>query len=511
MIFQTYKRLLQVNKNFETNITCVGHVKNQSCLYKNLYYINRTFWILTTKKLSVPLPNVRIGAMVGSYVTFNRRRFYTYTDLDEFIRINVNPIVIPHLTVHFEQLWLMNIGHALFDGLYAAYVALIRFSPRHLQPFRILLGTTGINDNHSFSDSVYNRFAGIDTMNLTLLEDMSIGKWFAFEEIIIGSGDMCQRCLQPNLQLPGGIELNGSRLFRDRMYKQHGLIPPITRHNHSAERRNPVIPLNAVFINNKRFTTRDRIEIGAAIDEINMYTDTHRNHTKLDWPLIYVSYVSYSQISTENNARLHLNFAKNIDKMTMQLQLLKTIDIHITGPGTGQMYQTFLSDGSVNINLGGLVQKNSDSTTLEKYTSFMEQHMTAGTPYIKGLYYPINERPKGIKRDIVIKLIRKAAQLIIDGFALPVNSKDNLAPDGQLFTEMCEIDRNFCMTVTERWQMSNFWCFVTWPETIIYENRAWSKEGIIDYGKNVTCPYNRTLLNQLRQKYNIHFKYNYHF
>ena len=30
------------------------------------------------------------------------------------------------------------------------------------------------------------------------------------------------------------------------------------------------------------------------------------------------------------------------------------MDIHITGPGTGQIYQTFLSDGSVSINLGGL-------------------------------------------------------------------------------------------------------------------------------------------------------------
>jgi hypothetical protein len=111
------------------------------------------------------------------------------------------------------------------------------------------------------------------------------------------------------------------------------------------------------------------------------------------------------------------------------------------------MYQTFLSDGSVNINLGGLgyIKQND---TLIKYTAFMEQYMTAGTPYIKGLYYPINERPKGIKREIVTTLIRKAAQLIMDGFSIPVNPRDNLAPDGQLFTDMVHGHRKMPLMMT---------------------------------------------------------------
>ncbi len=91
--------------------------------------------------------------------------------------------------------------------------------------------------------------------------------------------------------------------------------------------------------------------------------------------------------------------------MITHLRLLQDINIHIAGPRMGQMYQTFLLD-----NLGGLgyIKQN---TTVENYTSFTEQYMTAGTPYIKGLYYPINERTKG------------AAQLIIDRFSISVNSK----------------------------------------------------------------------------------------
>ncbi|CAF4374939.1 unnamed protein product, partial [Rotaria sordida] len=88
------------------------------------------------------------------------------------------------------------------------------------------------------------------------------------------------------------------------------------------------------------------------------------------------------------------------------------MDIHITGPGTGQMYQTFLSDGSITINLGGIKPRGSENTE-KAYSSYLEQYMTSGTPYIKGLYYPINERQKGIKKDEVIKLIRQASKLIL--------------------------------------------------------------------------------------------------
>ncbi|UJR20031.1 hypothetical protein I4U23_023165 [Adineta vaga] len=502
VVFRTSQLLIQINGNLETKIECIGSFKNQSCLFKNLYYINRTFWILTTKETSFPLPSVRIGSMVSTLITPSRRRFYSYKDLEDFVHVHIQPIVIPNLTVYFDQLWLMNIGHALFDGLYPAYLALIRFSPRHLHSFRILLSTNGYNGNHSFSQDVYNRFAGLETMNASILEDMSIGKWFAFEELIMGSGDMCQRCLQPNLQLPGGIELNGSQLFRERMYKRHGLKPPIPREKHSAERRDPKKTLIAIIIDNKRFTIRDRIEISAAIHEINNY---NYNQTDNNWPLIHISYITYSEIQMINNEILKLEMKASKDnnnKMRQHLQLLQNVDIHITGPGTGQMYQTFLSDGSININLGGLhyIKHN---MTYDKYPVFMEQYVTSGISYIKGLYYPMNERSNGIRRKILIKLIREAAQLITNGFSIPINPNDNLAAYGQLFIEMCERDKNFCRTVTDRWEENNFWCFNTWPETIIYEDGPWSLDGIIDDDKNVTCSYNRTLLYELKEKYNI--------
>lgn len=508
-LFQTYSLLLQTNENLETSYECIGPSNNRSCLYKNLYYTDKTFWMFTSKKVALPFPDVRIGAFIMSEFNPEWRPFYSYEYLDTFVRHKINPVVIPNLTVYFQLPWLSNIGHVLFDGLYPGYVALIRFSPKHLQPFRILLSTDKDYADFPFSKDVYNDFAGLGTLNMSVLEEISVGRWFAFQEIVMGSGNLCQRCLQPNFQLPGGIELNGSRLFRDRMYQQHGFALPITRQNYSAESPNAQKTLKAYVIDNKRFTNKDKIEINAAIDEINMYTNTHQDQTKLQWPLINISYISYSHINISNNNVHQLNDHQTRSKIPMKysrmaehLRLLQNMDIYVTGPGTGQMYQTFLADGSVLVNLGGLgyIKQNN---TVKKYASFLEQYMTAGTPYIKGLYYPINERSNDIKRDILISLIRKAGQLIVDGFSIPVNARDNLAPDGQLFIEMCELDKEFCTTVTERSEQNNFLCIDTWPEEIIHENGPWSSEYVLDNNKTFTCSHNRTLLFQLKKKYNI--------
>ncbi|CAF3271884.1 unnamed protein product, partial [Rotaria sp. Silwood2] len=446
----TDSKFTHKNKTLETTIQCVGSLYNQSCLYHNLYYVDSEFMILSVKGQHLPSYSVRTDAFALWPTTPNKRVFDSYSDLEKFVRTIIDPKIIPSVTLYFGQYWHDNIGHALFDGLYPAYVALIRFSPRHLHPFRILARVSNCND--CWSEDIYSRFGGLGILKQSVLNKMSKGNWFMFEELVMGSGTLCQRCTQPNLQLPGGVELDASRLFRDRMYQQHGLIHPIVRQKSSSEKRTSNDLLLAYIIDNKHFTSEDRKEIADAIDEINDYTDFYldkatNNTTKLQWPLVRAYYIFYNEVGTESFSSVQIN-STSTDSRSLtyeliennfigQLKILRQMDIHITGPDTGQMYQTFLSDGSVTINLGGVKPRGSENTD-KAYSSYLEQHMTSGTPYIKGLYYPINERPKGIKKDEVIKLIRQASQLILEGFSLPVNARDNLAPDGQLFVEMCE-------------------------------------------------------------------------
>lgn len=495
-----------VEHSYATHVNCVGPVQNRSCLFKNLYYADKTFWILTVKGVDLPFADVRIGAFVAFEFSPERRTFFSERELETFVKFRSKPISIPNLTIFFEQLWLHNIGHALFDGLYPAYVALLRFAPKHLQPFRLLYDAPGTNCQHCMSEDVYSRFADLGAMRLFDLANRSMHRWFVFDELLVGSGKLCQRCLQKNLQLPGGHDLNGSQLFRDRMYRRHDLPMPASRQQHSTEQRNPLVRLRAVVIDNKRLTDQDRNEIHAAMIEINHETHENirrvasNNQSNTTWPMILMHYVDFRTISTSEpkaskSAPANQEFAQH-------LQLLKTVDIHLAGSGTGQMYQTFLADGAVHINLGGVIS-TSEEARARNYTSFMEQQVTAGIPYIRALYYPINARPFGIKKDEVVKLALQAARLIFTGFPIPVNPQENLAPDGLLFTEMCQLDAQFCAAVTARPLVLEGSCADTWPEEIVHEIGPWSPNQLNSQFPTKPCPLNRTLLDALRKKYGI--------
>jgi hypothetical protein len=159
---------------FETTIQCIGSLYNQSCLYKNLYYVDSNFMTLTIKGKYLPSSSVRTDRFVLRPTTPNKREFDTYSDLEKFVRTVINPNIIPSVTLYFGQHWHHNIGHTLFDGLYPAYVALIRFPPRHLYPFRILAGIAECND--CWSEDVNSRFAGLGILKQTVLNKMSSGK-----------------------------------------------------------------------------------------------------------------------------------------------------------------------------------------------------------------------------------------------------------------------------------------------------------------------------------------------
>ena len=512
-VFDENKILSDIRENriFETTIECVGSSYNRSCLYKNLYYAAATFIILTTKTSYLPAHDVRINAFEFWQITPRKIVFNTSKHLEHYARRILNPTVIPGVTLHFGAYWHHNIGHALFDGLYAGYVALIRFPPRHLQPFRILAGIADCRD--CWSEDVFSRFAGLGILKKHILNKVSKRRWFVFDELVMGSGVFCQRCIQSNFQLPGGVSRDASRLFRDRMYRQHGLLSPTQRLNHSGEGRTHRDILSAYIIDNKRYTEEDRKEIDHAMSILNNYTLTHLNATNLQWPLIRVQYIYYNRIEANKNRSIIQVNTTAIDSRSpvyeliennfmAQLKLLREMDIHISGPGTGQMYQTFLSDGSVNVNVGGIRPWASENTK-HAFASYIEQYMTSGAPYIKGLYYPINERPQGIKAEQLVMLIRQAGVMIFDGFTMPVDPKKNLAADGQLFVEMCQRDEKFCRMVTERVGTTSFACIDFCVEDFVHEHRQWREGGFLDHGQNLTCPFNHTLLRILRKKYGI--------
>ncbi|CAF3331848.1 unnamed protein product [Rotaria socialis] len=119
----------------------------------------------------------------------------------------------------------------------------MRFPPRHLRRFHLFCALDTCKK--CWSEDVYSRFADLGLVKDYDLEPMSTGRWFVVYELILGNGMMCQRCIQPNLQLSGSVEMDGSRFLRDRIYTQHGPIPPIERFRKSNDQQNPNQILNA--------------------------------------------------------------------------------------------------------------------------------------------------------------------------------------------------------------------------------------------------------------------------
>ncbi|CAF5024723.1 unnamed protein product, partial [Rotaria sp. Silwood1] len=84
-------KFIHHNKTVETTIECVGSLYNQSCLYRNLYYVDNWFMILTVKGKQLPTYTVRTDAFVPSHITPNKRVFDTYSDLEKFVRTVIDP------------------------------------------------------------------------------------------------------------------------------------------------------------------------------------------------------------------------------------------------------------------------------------------------------------------------------------------------------------------------------------------------------------------------------------
>jgi len=115
------------------------------------------------------------------------------------------------------------------------------------------------------------------------------------------------------------------------------------------------------------------------------------------------------------------------------MKIISSTDVHISGPGTGQMYQTFLPDGAIHINLG--MGKNSDADG--KRPAYMEEHMAEGAPHIRALHYrrPLDSRVN-FDMPTLVQLLGKARQLL-SGNSGPALVSDNLSPNAMVFKAYC--------------------------------------------------------------------------
>jgi hypothetical protein len=469
---------------YKSTIQCVGTGRNTSCLLRNLFFEkNQWFLFFLESDAAVNIPHTFIikldNCQVSQHDTTQPsiRIFDSESDIADYITSRRSQIkFIPGTTVLTGDPFFPNIGHLLFDGLYPTYLNLIRFERDKTDLFNIAY--SGDLDK---GRDIYMRFSGGRAFDLNHLSELPT--LFLFEEFIMGGGDSGQRSVNSMYALAGGYELDGTRKFRDRMYSRFNYLPPRLRVT-SMESRDDSKNLQGIVINNKRFSNAD----------ISLFQDlvSKVDSSDLRLKLEYIDFEGYSRSDTVWINPIHSPFAVE-SPFEVHLALLAHTDVYISGPGTAILYVPFLPDGSVIVALPGAA-KNRDNGA----RGFMEQYLAAGCPYLRAIYYPYNKVKFELDSNTVYNMVAQAASLIRSDFRMPVDQTGNLAPDGQLFKEMCARDRQFCSAVTNRTNgltACNSQSF--WAEDLVHGVGDW-----VPWGKCARA-YNISILDELKEKYGV--------
>lgn len=233
--------------------------------------------------------------------------------------------------------------------------------------------------------------------------------------------------------------------------------------------------LKAVIIHNKRYPRQEFNELQALVTQKGPVT---------------VEYIDYRNTSA--------NFTK-------QLSILQGVDIHVSGPGTGQSYTPLLPDGTVHIALGMEGVWNFRRSFPRPYqhqdVSFMEEYWYEGNTHLKALSYNIHIRRRGLEGKKVSELIHQASELIHGDFKMPVAEGENLSPVGKTFKEYCHSagrlgQQALDMLNGDAPEPPN--CQVEWPEALVWEVDC-ADETTRKY--KVKFPVDYKLLREIRRKY----------
>ena len=332
-----------------SSYTTEGNQENLSIKYQNIYSINGDLHYLTVKDVSPPYVNkftnlYSFRPYIKQFETEEQLNYY----LDEFkIKEEIE------LAALGDNLWYGNIGHALWDGLYPLYVALVKFGYIN-DDFTPLFGDFENKQTLAYLPTI--QFAGKDILNYHQLDK---NKLIHFKTLVAGTGNTGNRIINPNYMLYGEKEYNALSLFKKRLLSRYNL-----------EIDKPLnTPLKAIIIKNKRFSQNE-------IDVINKIVDYYKNIIEIKYIDWYHDYSSFGE----------------------QMKEIIETDIHITGPGTGMMYMPFLKKGAVNINLGYMeyIQTNTARPNLKIdninndnliIPGWMEQSVCTAANYVSTLYY----------------------------------------------------------------------------------------------------------------------------
>lgn len=338
----------------------------------------------------------------------------------------------PGLTLAVDPSWHNNIGHALYDTMYPAFTSLIQLG-LHEEEFRLLLFMGPIDPNYASreiyeaNEGVLGTIAGSGILRTAALQGVHV-----FEKVVAGQGPNSQEFdVNANFTLGSSRSLDAARIFRKRVYSAFGIEPPSVQKT-SNEGLASNQPVKGLLINSGRVSTNGwgdkAVELarkdGVELDHIHWWHD----------------------INKANPAE------SGIATFREHLQKLVQARIHISGPGTTMMYQQFLPEGSVVVNLGSWDGR-------AKTKIFMDEYMAEGAPYLRAIY-AVSDR--SVNAEQVAGLAVHAKNLVRSGFQIPVEPGLNLSPNAAVMKAYAHLTMGNCKSLdpqTPLRAMEEFQCF----------------------------------------------------
>ena len=417
-------------QRYQTTWTCTGEGRARACLFRNIFREkkSRTFWIANST-----------GRQPPEIMTTNKWGYpQSFGSLEESTFLKENNSVKYRAGDHLyvDQTWTHNIGHALWDGLFSSWTAMLMIlDGKPPAEFRIVLNAYD-QTNETFNESLFRqalqKFGGNGL--ITYLDDRSLkvhdpsidAGWECFARIVIGAGAKGLRWYQKDMRMAGTKYM---RAFRDRMLVMHGIKPS------SSEQQNII----SVF-ENKRYGEQGVMrEIQQAISNLQ--------HEGLN-----VEYVKWKHIARR------YDLIGNLSSWEAQLAAVTQTSVYVTAPGTGMMLAPFLPDGAVVVNLLSRssfmvnVIGNGVAPFELQVPDPMEDSLLGSVDYIRALYYPMDVRLKkpGIQHVLLEELIRRAAKLVKQQFKTPIDDLHlNLSPASLVLNRACDKLPAECNSVLE--------------------------------------------------------------
>lgn len=398
--------------------------KRMACHFKNLYFVpfrREGIFVVHVLKNTVDVgvflhDTVSLGVTPGFSDQPVKLEIATHGSLKEFGRSleNEGPLKeLKGLTVVFCPVYHFNIGHAIWDGFYPAFVSMLQFGKADTPANALMMSKRDkgivktVKGGYDNSEAAYQKIAGLELLTIEQLENSTkdFKSVHRLEQAIMGIGTNAQKLdVNANFSLGACRDLDACRAFRNRIFNIMNLEPP--------KPARVTGPFRTIIIDNKRYGK------GNAMEAITEKLKADKALEGFD-----IQFVSWSPHTdgVRNDSPLQSG------NFTRHMEIIGSTDVHISGPGTAMMYQAFLPDGAVHVNLG--INKAMDQ-------GFMEEYVAEGSPHLKALYYPRRGLSSpGLEVRALKKLILKAGELLRQGWSVdkPTPIGANLSPVGQVY------------------------------------------------------------------------------